>query len=143
MLGCAALINPTFRQYVECAKFNPKTTGILKVNQKSFRYETADNENSRSLGLGDRPCIRSDQAMLFVFDKDDMTNHCFWMKDMRFSIDIVWLDNSKKVVGVAKGISPQSYPKEYCPELPTRYVLEFKNQTADKLGIAKGTVVSF
>lgn len=37
-------------------------------------------------------------GMLFVFDKE--SRYSFWMKNMLFPIDIIWLDKDKKVVAV-------------------------------------------
>jgi uncharacterized membrane protein (UPF0127 family) len=81
--------------------------------------------------------------MLFVYDKNDQANHCFWMKDMRFAIDIVWLDSSKRIVDIARDVQPQTYPNNFCPGRPTAYVLEVRANTARDLGLEVNATVSF
>ena len=46
------------------------------------------------------------------------------MKDMRFPIDIVWLDENKNIVGIERGVSPDSYPETYKPPIAVLYALE-------------------
>ena len=63
--------------------------------------------------------------MLFVFDKPE--KHSFWMKDMKFPINIIWLDSHGKVVHIEENLEPcplapicPSYP----PSADSQYVLE-------------------
>ena len=57
--------------------------------------EVADTLKKRSLGLGKRAFLKKGWGMLFVFEK--RIPHSFWMKNMRFPIDIIWLDNQRIV----------------------------------------------
>lgn len=113
----------------------------IHLGNKVFSYEVADNDFLRAKGLGGRSYIPEDQAMLFVFDNTD--THCFWMKDMKFSIDILWLNESKDVIHVEKNVSPSSYPKSYCPMVNAWYVVEVRSGIADKLGLSTGSKVNF
>jgi uncharacterized membrane protein (UPF0127 family) len=115
----------------------------VQVDGHSIKTEVVGTEAARQKGLSGRPCIKDNQAMLFVFETNDTTNHCFWMKDMRFAIDMVWLDANKRVVYRVLDVQPNTYPHSFCPGLPTRYVLEVKAHTADKLGLAVGTRTFF
>ncbi|TSC86424.1 MAG: hypothetical protein G01um10148_410 [Parcubacteria group bacterium Gr01-1014_8] len=81
-----------------------------------------DTPEERTQGLSGRAGLAQDEGMLFVFPKDG--DHGFWMKDMLFSIDIVWLSAEKKVVYIEEGVSPLSYPRSFKPTAPARYVLE-------------------
>ncbi len=65
----------------------------LFTPNSSINIEIVKDEESRRLGLSGRPSIDDDSGMLFEFD-DESAQHCFWMKDMLFSIDIVWLNSS-------------------------------------------------
>ena len=73
-------------------------------------------------GLSERENLPAGQGMLFVFGNDG--NWGIWMKDMRFSIDIIWADSAGRVVTVLPSVSPETYPKAFYPSLPARYVLE-------------------
>lgn len=71
--------------------------------------------------------------MLFVFEEDGY--HAFWMKDMKFSIDMIWLDESMAIVHIERNVSPSSYPNTYKSPEPARYVLEVQAGTADRLNL--------
>lgn len=108
----------------------------------TVQAEAARNPYARAQGLSDRACLPPDQAMLFVFDSPGL--HCFWMKDMAFGIDIVWLNDARHVVHVVRGADPRGYPEEsFCPDRPARYVLEVAAGQADRLGLASGRPVTF
>ena len=77
--------------------------------------------------------------MLFIFNVDK--EYAFWMKDMHFSIDMVWLSSAKNIVYMAQDISPATFPEDFVPTSPARYVLELPaGYTLDmdsRLGIAR------
>lgn len=101
----------------------------------------ADTEESRAKGLGGRDSLPQDQGMLFVFS--DPGIYDFWMKDVNFPLDMVWLDWNKSVIGATKNISMDTYPSTFSPPSPVSYVLELNAGAADKFGIATGTKLSF
>ena len=76
-----------------------------------------------------------------VFAYPVAEKRCFWMKDMRFSIDMVWLDAGRKVVAVEPNVSPDTYPKNYCHE-NARYVVEFATGTTQRLHVQVGDQVT-
>jgi uncharacterized membrane protein (UPF0127 family) len=79
--------------------------------------------------------------MLFTFDYPDM--YAFWMKDMEFPIDIIWLDDSFKIVHVESGVSPQSYPKIFRPTKESSFVLEVNAGIAKKNNYTEGSTLDF
>lgn len=88
-------------------------------------------------GLSGTSSLPADHAMVFVFPTNGKWS--MWMKDMKYSIDIMWLNSDKQVVHIVKNASPASYPgTEYEPDVPSRYVIELPSGTVDKLGIKKG-----
>lgn len=109
---------------------------LYDASSKTFNIELAKTPPAQEMGLSDRPCIPDNGAMLFLFASDDRFG--IWMKDMRFPIDVVWLDKDKKVVTIDKNMKPDSYPKVYYPSDDARYVLEFKAGTIDELGAHTG-----
>ncbi len=96
--------------------------------------ETADNDAERMQGLSGREKLDSNKGMVFVFDEPG--KHCMWMKDMRFSLDMVWLDDGKKITEVKKDLNPESYPEEFCAQ--GKYVIEINAGTADRSGLKAG-----
>lgn len=113
----------------------------LQVNGRSFSLAVASTEQSRELGLGDRTSLPSDDGMLFVFDQ--VQPECFWMKDMHFSLDMIWLGANKQVVHVEHNVSPSTYPNSFCPEEPVKYVIELNAGMADNAGIHDGESLDF
>ena len=105
------------------------------IGGQSFLKEVVDNDNTRAKGLSGRDAIASHAAMVFVFDAPDM--RCFWMKDMKFPIDIVWVNADKVVVAIEPSVSPSSYPTNFC-HADAQYVVEVKAGTARDLGLKPG-----
>jgi uncharacterized protein len=120
-----------------------RTDRILHINKAAFNTEVASNSDEFNKGLGGRPCILANQAMLFAFKQPGQ--YAFWMKDMKFPIDMVWIGADSKVVGYYNNISPSTYPDKFENETsrPAKYVLEIKALRAKELGIKLGTPVSF
>ncbi len=82
----------------------------------------ADTPEKRTQGLSFTSHIPKGRGMLFIFDEIDY--YAFWMKDMRFPIDILWLDDKGVIVHIAESASPDSYPESFTPPVPALSVLE-------------------
>jgi len=108
---------------------------------KTFTTEISDTPMLEQLGLSYRTSIAPDFAMLFNFAKP--ATYQFWMKDMSFPLDIIWLDANKKVVYIAKDLSPDTYPQSYGPSMPTQYVIEVAAGTVDRIGLKLGDSAVF
>lgn len=113
----------------------------LDANGKKYLLEIVTTDTERSKGLGDREAMPANQGMLFVFE--GVAVQCFWMKDMHFSIDIIWLDAEKRVVHIEKGVSPETYPRTFCPSKPAKYVIELNAGEASRASIRPGQKLSF
>lgn len=87
-----------------------------------FNSVVVSNDIDREKGLSGKKEIFPNEGMLFVFNKEEVPK--FWMKDMNFPIDIVWIDENKKIVGVEQDISPETYPNTFSPKSKIKYVLE-------------------
>ena len=72
-------------------------------------------------GLSNTPFLPKDVGMLFIFD--DENNHGIWMKDMNYSIDVVWLNDEKEVIYVIDDMVPESYPTVYEPKTKSLYII--------------------
>jgi hypothetical protein len=101
----------------------------------SLTAELAVTDEERQQGLMFREKINDDEAMLFLFEEEGI--HSFWMKNMRFSIDILWLDGQKRIVHLEPNVPPcQSDPcPSYVPAAAAMYVLELKSGSAEKHGL--------
>lgn len=119
--------------------FYRPATATLHAGGTSYTLEIAASQTAQEKGLGGRASMASDHGMLFVFDT--VKPECFWMKDMRFSLDMIWLDANKRVVHVEQNVPPQSYPNQYCPVEPAKYVIELKAGEVKRAGIVPGMVL--
>lgn len=108
------------RAHVE-EKMNTKIQNII-IGETSLIVEIRDTPESRQRGLSGREPLRSHEGMLFVFE--ELGDHRFWMKDMKFSIDIIWLNEYGEVIHYAENISPDTYPTLFNSPQQSKYVLE-------------------
>lgn len=119
----------------------------LKIQSKvnsitvEFQTEIADTKALEALGLSGRSSIDKNKAMLFIFPKDDF--YSFWMKDMNFSIDMIWISEKKEIVHIVKNATPESYPATYMSDRPAKYVLEVHEGIAQEYGLKEGDTVQF
>ncbi len=114
--------------------------GQLQIKGQIFNYEAADTPGAQEKGLGGRDYLPFDRAMLFRFPSPG--RQCFWMKDMRFNLDIIWLSSSKKVVHIEPNLSPNTYPQSYCAG-DTQYVVEVNANNSQELGLHEGDIIRF
>ena len=113
----------------------------VKVSGQTFDVELPKNPDAFAKGLGGRPCITASQGMLFRFTKPGQ--YPFWMKGMKFPIDIIWIGADHKVAAEEVNESPSTYPDKFVNQKPAQYVLEVKANTTKRLNIDIGTPVTF
>lgn len=102
--------------------------------------EIAANETAYEKGLSGRDGLEENKGMLFVFANDRFLN--FWMKDMKFPLDVLFIASDNKIVGV------QTMPvclEEPCPVFTSKkiaqYALEVSQGYAAKNKIKPGNTV--
>jgi uncharacterized protein len=127
--------------YVGLALPKPTNYIIAKVGDKKIHLLQTFSRQDRVIGLSERHSIAANEGMLFSFNKKESS--CLWMKDMEFSIDIIWLDSSKQIIDLAEYVSPKTYPKSFCPITPAAYALELPAGTIRRSNIQTGTPVNF
>ena len=97
-----------------------------------------------SKGLSVKNQLRENESMLFVFEEP--LRHTFWMKDMKFPIDIIWLDSNGKIVHIEENLMPCPLVLiclSYAPNADSQYVLETIAGFAQRLNISLGTTIKF
>ncbi len=119
---------------------DPSTAVVnASIGGQDFKLEKADSIESQQKGLSGRSGLGTGDGMLFSSDIDE--EYCMWMKDMKFAIDIVWLDADQKVVYMEQDVKPETYPQDFCAT--SRYVVELPAGTIAKAGIMPGQKVDF
>jgi len=119
--------------------------GEIIIGGRVFGVEIAETVMTRAQGLSGQEKLGENEGMLFVFSVPSIQG--FWMKDMKFPIDIVWI-RGDKIVGFAEKVQPE--PEKtvfgltvyYSPE-PVDRVLEVNAGTVARSGSKVGDLVYF
>lgn len=112
---------------------------MVSVDDAIFNVEVADSSEERSKGLSGRPALANDEGMLLIYDESKING--IWMRDMNFSIDILWIDENLRVVHIEEKISPSTYPEIFYPNLPAKYILEVYSGQVEAQGLSLGDQV--
>lgn len=115
-------------------------TRTVTLKGRTLRVAVADTPEERDRGLSGTAGLGNDQGMLFVFPEEGI--YGFWMKGMRYSLDIIWIANDGRVVYIVRDATPQSFPTDFLPDTPARYVLELPAGWANAHGVSIGDSVS-
>jgi uncharacterized membrane protein (UPF0127 family) len=125
----------------------PDATNRLEViiesaNGRAYRVaaETARTPEERARGLMHRDRLPEDEGMLFFFETDE--DHSFWMKDTLIPLDMIFIDQGMKVVGIVENAEPLSTAPRR-GGAPSRYTLEVIGGWSGKRGVAVGDRVRF
>ena len=113
----------------------------LRVGGHAYTLDVARSPDARAQGLGDRVSMPTNKGMLFVFDQPGI--QCFWMKDMHFSLDMIWVSADKRIEHIESNVAPRTYPRTYCPDVPAAYVLELRAGQSGAVGLHKGQQLNF
>lgn len=120
---------------------SPKAT----VNNKKFDLILAKTAQEKTTGLSKRYKLPENSGMLFIFNNKDY--YQFWMKEMRFPIDIIYI-NDDKIVDIFENVKPPQGDMEvpnipiYTPREKANYVLEINAGLSKKLNIKSGNKVT-
>ncbi|MDH5405872.1 MAG: DUF192 domain-containing protein [Candidatus Aminicenantes bacterium] len=105
------------------------------------RAELAITPAERATGLMFREGLLPGEGMLFIFEEADF--HSFWMFNMKFSIDIIWLSPEKSIVHIEHSVPPCA--EEPCPTYEPMqkalYVIEVPAGFAKKESLRLGMKV--
>lgn len=117
------------------------------------RAEIADIPDKREKGLMFRQELAEDQGMFFIFKEE--ARHGFWMKNVNFPLDIIWIDKDKRIVDIKPNLKPcqethgpfddghrEKSCESYFPLEKAFYGLEVKAGFADKHKIKIGDTMS-
>jgi len=121
----------------------PAVIPLTLPSGKLLQTEVMVSDEDRQMGLMFRPSLPLDHGMLFIFEQPDF--HAIWMKNCKFPIDILWLDEQGKVVHVAEKVPPcKTEPcPVYQPLQRAAYVVELNAGQARKGKAVVGSRVEF
>lgn len=128
--------------YFAVSMFLPQEPAII-INNQRIKVEIADEPAEWQKGLSDKESLKAKEGMLFIFPEVDYRG--FWMKDMRFPIDILWINEHREIIEITQSVSvpdakdtPIFYSKK-----PIHYVLEVNAGFSETYNIKVGDTAEF
>jgi len=121
------------------------TRTVTLPDGTKFRAELVTAEADLMRGLKYRDSLAGDAAMLFAYGKPGF--YRYWMFEVKFPIDIIWLDRNRRIVQLVHKAPPCPGPDVKCPlyggEFESLFVVEFNAGTAMKHNLKPGMVINF
>ena len=134
-------------------KKNAGSNPRVCVKNTCFNVTVAGTPAERERGLMFVTELKPDAGMLFIFEQNGI--YPFWMKNTLIPLDIIWLDEDKRVVYISAN-TPPCLPAEalaqaganyncpvFSPETEARYVLEVNAGAAERLQLQTGDTVIY
>jgi len=116
-----------------------KKNSTATINSRTFKLMIASSQKEKEVGLSETKSLLQDQGMIFLFEKPDY--YSFWMKNMTFSIDIIYI-NKDEIVAIQSNVQPPKSliesPIIYTPIEPSDKVLEIQAGLSEKYSFKKG-----
>jgi uncharacterized membrane protein (UPF0127 family) len=117
--------------------------GVSFDNGIEVEVEIGQTLAQLQTGLKNKENLQENTGMLFIFEAED--SHPFWMRNMSFPIDIIWINANLKIVDITSEALPcRDEPcPTYTPSAPVKYVLEVPAGFAQKNLIETGQNIIF
>ncbi len=123
---------------------NNQNNGVCIENKKCFSVTLAETLKEKQIGLSETRVLLEDEGMFFVYSNP--TQASFWMKEMNFSIDIIWIDENLEIIGVEKNLEPCQNEKVckvfYSPQ-EILYILEINSGLSEDYDFELGDRIFF
>ena len=119
-------------------KYYPIVVPVL-IGSTTVMASVADSLPERIKGLSGTPYLPEGIVKLFAFGVNG--EHSIWMKDMNYSIDILWVSQEGLIVHIERDVSPDTYPKSFGSPVPAFYVIEANAGFTARSGIEVGDLV--
>jgi len=122
----------------------PEKTPTVTINDHSFRVTVAVSQQEQEIGLSKTKSLQQDQGMIFLFQKPG--HYSFWMKDMKFPIDIIYINQDTIVTIKENALPPKNNtenPTIYNPTEPSDKVLEIQAGLSQKYNFKNGDKVKY
>ena len=124
----------------------PAVIPLKLPSGKVLQTEVMVSDEDRQMGLMFRPSLPLDHGMLFLFEQPDF--HSIWMKNCKFPIDILWLDERGRVVYLAEKVPPCKAREDkdcpvYSPISRASYVVELNAGQASREKAVVGSTLDF
>ncbi len=106
------------------------------TNRYVIKTNVAADPKSRAEGLSGTASLCEDCGKYFIFDKEGY--YPFWMKEMNYDLDIIYIDKDNKIVNIFENVKKESYPDVIENSMPAKYVLEVNSGIVAEYGMGVG-----
>ncbi len=127
----------TIETYAPDATF-PDVSGF-EPKKVCVEFEWARTTDEQKVGLSKYETYDDVKGMIFAYETP--VQACIWMKNMKFPIDIVWVNSEREIVKIEVNVSPKTYPTTFCSEEPAKYVLELNQYVSEYAGLKVGQLL--
>ena len=139
-LAACGVNNPTPAAPTQTPAAGPR---IVFPDNFVVQVEIAADDSTRAQGLMFRDQLPPDRGMIFLFPQSG--DYPFWMKNTLISLDMIWIDDQKRITHIAANVPPCK--ADPCPSVPSggnaKYVLEVAAGVAARHGLANGQTLRF
>lgn len=131
-----------FSSHSSVIKFvsGPKQYQNVKIGSGIFNLEFATTTLAQLKGLSGRASMPQDQGMIFIFNQPG--RYGFWMINMKFSLDMIWLNN-QQVIYILSNVPPNSFPKIFYPPSVADVVVELNAGALNSVGLKVGDKLDY
>ena len=125
----------------------PSEASVRIGGEATYAVDLAVKPAEQRQGLSGRETMAQNSGMLFVFEEEQPLY--FWMKDMLFPLDIIWIDDQCRLIDVAADVPtpPANAGNDEIPRvqspLPARYALELNAGEWARARLSPGDLVEF
>lgn len=130
--------------FIIIPKIKSKDTILISFeNNNAMKAEIAETPEERTMGLMFRKKLECNEAMIFVYDSEQILN--IWMKNTFIPLDIIFINSNKEIVKIVENVEPCT--EDPCPtyssEYPAQYIIEANAGDVKKNELKVGQKVYF
>ena len=147
-IGFTPTVNPAKNSTVVVGSKTPVYSGpAVRIRDSVFPVEMAIESADRRQGLSDRPSLDQGTGMLFIFEEEQSLS--FWMRNMQFPLDMIWIDAQCRLVDISRDVpvpppdTGDSDLLRYRPKNAAQFVLEINAGETAEAGINVDDDVEF
>ena len=143
-VSCLHEVFMDYGQKVYALNADNVSSSSVKIKDLIVYVDLAKTPEQQAKGLSIKNTLNENEGMLFIFDTPK--EYSFWMKDMKFPIDIMWIGSDNKIVYIEKNLQPCAFflfCTSYSPHANSKYVLEVPSNYTAKNSIVIGDRVDF
>lgn len=106
-----------------------------------FKLEKAEDQTEWATGLMNRSQMAPLRGMIFIFPDSEIRS--FWMRNTYIPLDMIFVDQNKRVINIEKNAEPLNEGPRYTSSSPAKYVIELNAGITSEYDIVSGDQLVF